>query len=139
VVFTLPEPGEAFVLPTRAGRTLVIRRRDQQQTIHLSTLNVDGTGYREIYTIAEKDFGNYLALTKDGRWILLAKQNDDGKNWQLLRIPIEGGAPEFTGVELEHRPWGGIDLSPDGSRLAFTSRKSDGEVWALDNILSTLK
>jgi Tol biopolymer transport system component len=139
-VFTLPEPGIAWAMPTPDGRPFVVRRLDQKtQTVHLYRLNVDGTGFREIFTIAEKDFRNNFTLTKDGRWILFVKQNNDGNNWQLLRIPIEGGAPEPTGVELDHHPWGGIDLNPDGSRLAFTSRKSDGEVWALDNVLSVLK
>jgi Tol biopolymer transport system component len=139
-VFTLPEPGIASVMPAPDGRPFVVYRLDPKtRTEHLYRLNVDGTGFREIYTIAERDFRNNFTLTKDGRWILFAKQNNDGNNWQLLRIPIEGGAPEPTGVELDHHPWGGLDLSPDGSRLAFTSRKSYDEVWALDNVLSALK
>jgi hypothetical protein len=50
-----------------------------------------------------------------------------------MRIPVEGGKPEFTGLTGKGTP--GIDLSPDGSRIAF----NDGtpgipELWALDNL-----
>jgi hypothetical protein len=100
---------------------------------------VDGTGYREIYTIAQGDFNDNFTLTKDGRWLLVAKLNDD-KNWQLIRIPIEGGVPEPTGGELETSLYNrSIDLSPDGSRIAYTATKRVQELWALDNVLTVLK
>jgi Tol biopolymer transport system component len=140
-IFTMPDPGYAagFGL-TPDGRTLVVNRADQKtQTIHFYRLSIDGTGYREIYTIAQKDFRD-AALTEDGRWILLAKRNDD-KNWHLIRIPIEGGAPESTGVLLDAAlDTRSLDLSPDGSRIAYTTTGPvSAEIWALDNILSAIK
>jgi Tol biopolymer transport system component len=79
-------------------------------------------------------------LTNDGRWILLAKRSNGDKNWQLLRIPIEGGTPQSTGVELDENLLDrGIELSPDGSRIAYTTSKSAAELWTLDNVLSALK
>jgi hypothetical protein len=81
-------------------------------------------------------------LTQDGRWILLAKRPLPGSpNWQLIRIPIDGGAPESTGVELEGGLYGrGMDLSPDGSRIAYTTTGTvSAEIWTLDNILSAIK
>ena len=59
-----------------------------------------------------------------------------------MRLPIEGGTPEFTGVELDGSLGVNprtIDLSPDGSRIAFTTTKRVQELWALDNVLSVLK
>src|SRR5205823_7846775 len=83
-VFTLPEPGYAWFLLTPDGRTFVIRRLDQKtRSIRFARLNVDGTGYREIYSIGQNDFRDNFTLTKEGRWILLAKRNED-KNWQLI-------------------------------------------------------
>jgi Tol biopolymer transport system component len=142
-IFTMPEPGYVHLLLTPDGRTLVIWQRADQKTqmVHSYRLNVDGTGYREISTIAQKDFRNNFTLTQDGRWILLAKRNDD-KNWELIRIPIEGGAPESTGVVLDGALYErSLDLSPDGSRIAFTTmkRKRVEELWALDNVLSAIK
>ncbi len=138
-IFTMPEPGSTWFLLTPDGRTFVLRRNDQKtKTIHFARLNVDGTGYREIYTIASADFNDNFTLTKDGRWILLAKRHDD--SWQLLRIPVEGGEPQPTGVELDgNLSQRTIDLSPDGSRIAFTNSKAVQELWALDNVLSVLK
>ncbi len=138
-IFTMPEPGYVHLLLTPDGRTLVIWQRADQKMAHSYRLNVDGTGYREISTIAQKDFRNNFTLTQDGRWILLAKRNDD-KNWELIRIPIEGGAPESTGVVLDGALYErSLDLSPDGSRIVFTTSKHVEELWALDNVLSALK
>jgi Tol biopolymer transport system component len=136
----MPEPGYAWFLLTPDGRTLVVNREDlKTRTVHFYRLNVDGTGYREIYSIARKDFQFNFDLTNDSRWILLAKRNDDN-NWQLIRTPIEGGAPESTGVVLDSALYQrSLALSPDGSRIAFTTRKHIEELWTLDNVLSALK
>jgi Tol biopolymer transport system component len=139
-IFTLPEAGYAELLLTPDGRTLVVRRADQKaQTMHFYRLNVDGTGYREIYTIAQGDLrGDNFILTKDSRWILLAKKHDDHS--ELIRIPIEGGAAESTGLELDGTLYQrSLALSPDGSRIAFTTSKHVEELWSLDNVLSALK
>jgi len=138
-IFTMPEPGYAWFLLTPDGRTLVVNREDlKTRTVHFYRLNVDGTGYREIYSIARKDFQFNFALTNDSRWILLAKRHDD--NWQLIRVPIDGGVPESTGVELDSTLYPrSLDLSPDGSRIAFTTSKRVEELWTLDNVLSAIK
>src|SRR6185369_12240478 len=76
-VFTMPEPGYSWFHLTPDGRTFIITRPDPKtRTIRFARLNVDGTGYREIYSIAFKDFGENFALSKDSRWILLAKRNE---------------------------------------------------------------
>jgi Tol biopolymer transport system component len=138
--FTMPEPGYSWFGLTPDGRTFIIRRQDPKtRTVRFARLNVDGTGYREIYAIAQSDFRDNFALTNDGRWILLAKR-DENKNWQFIRIPIEGGAPEATGVALEASLTDrSIAFSPDGSRIAYTTVKRAEELWTLDNILSVLK
>jgi Tol biopolymer transport system component len=139
LIFTLPEAGYAWAWATWDGRTFVIRRQDPKtKIIHFYRLDIDGTGYREIYAIAPKEFRNIFTLTKDGRWLVLAKRSNGEKNWQLVRIPIDGGAPEATGVELEDS-LSSMDLSPDGSRIAYTTSKSVAELWTLDNVLSVLK
>ena len=139
-IFTMPEPGYAWFLLTPDGRTMLVNRQDQKtRTVHFYLLNVDGTGYREIYAIARKDFQFNFNLTQDGRWILLAKRNEDN-NWQLIRIPIEGGAPESTGVVLDGTLYErSLALSPDGSRIAYNTVKRVEELWSLDNVLSALK
>ena len=55
-----------------------------------------------------------------------------------MRLPVEGGTPAFTGVDLE----GVFSLTSDGTRLVFfRSRRTPSlqrrtEVWALDNLLA---
>ena len=141
-IFTMPEPGYVQFRLTPDGRTLVARREDRNTLMfYFYRLNLDGTGYREIYTIPFSEFKrNNWVLSKDSRSILLAKRSKDEKNWQLVRIPIEGGAPEATGVELDENLLDrSIELSPDGSRIAYSTLKRVGELWSLDNVLSVLK
>jgi hypothetical protein len=51
-----------------------------------------------------------------------------------MRIPAEGGTPEFTGVAMS-RLWS-FDLSPDGSRIAYgtTPGVESSELMAIDNL-----
>ncbi|MBZ5636985.1 MAG: hypothetical protein LAO55_28000 [Acidobacteriia bacterium] len=56
-----------------------------------------------------------------------------------MRLPIEGGKPESTGMEIEATRNQNLDLSPDGSRIAFSNAKGVQELWALDNVLAALK
>ncbi len=136
-ILVMPGPGAVGLQITPDGRTLVIRWPDQKtKTVHFARVNVDGTGYREIFSIAQKDEGGPIASTKDGRWLLFEESRDD--KWRLMRLPIEGGKPEFTGLELETRNQN-LDLSPDGSRITFSNSKGVEEVWALDNVLTALK
>jgi Tol biopolymer transport system component len=97
-----------------------------------SLIDVDGTGLRELQVgtpIGE------LGWTPDGRAILFHDFPPGSVN-KLMRVPVEGGDPEFTGLELG----GGFSLSPDGTRIAFTHRTDTStrrvvETWALDNLL----
>ncbi len=48
-----------------------------------------------------------------------------------MRVSADGGQPEFTGLEV--RDLGPFSVSPDGSRIAFTSTSANqSELWALD-------
>lgn len=136
-ILTLPGPGAAELRLSPDGPTLVIRWPDRKtKTVRFARVNVDGTGYREIFSMARQDNLGPVALTKDGRWIIFEESHDD--KWRLMRLPVEGGKPEFAGLELETRTQN-LDLSPDGSRIAFSNSKGVQEVWALDNVLSALK
>jgi len=138
-VFTMPEPGWDPFYVSPDGRTLVGSRYEPYETMaHLFRVEVDGTGYRELYNIAMRDFYFNFTLTKDGRWIVLAKRTPED-NWQLLRIPTEGGAPQEMGVKIEAPLDGSIHISPDGSRIAFATSKGAEELWTLDNVLAEIK
>jgi hypothetical protein len=55
----------------------------------------------------------------------------------MMRIPAQGGQPEFAGISAEGLK--DLELSPDGSKIAYSTRSHNDEVWALDNVLSALK
>lgn len=77
-----------------------------------------------------------LAWSPDSRWVYFVRvKKPESEVW---RVPAEGGAAEYTGVAakaLKH-----IDLSADGSRLAFTAgERANPELWVLENVLPALK
>ncbi|MBZ5636984.1 MAG: hypothetical protein LAO55_27995 [Acidobacteriia bacterium] len=68
-IFSLPAPGASSLLLSPDGRALVLKWPDQKsKTVRFARVNVDGTGYREIFNMARQDDGGPMALTKDGRW-----------------------------------------------------------------------
>ena len=88
----MPTPGAVAAYLTPDGRTLVIKWPDlKSKTVRFARVNVDGTGYREIFSIAQKTAAP-TALTKDGRWIIFEESHDD--KWRIMRLPVEGGKPE---------------------------------------------
>ncbi|MGZ6371613.1 MAG: TolB family protein, partial [Bdellovibrionota bacterium] len=123
------------------GRTLAIRRHDSRVGVagktHFARVGVEGTGYRELYTMDRLVAGDQLAWTPDGRGIVFDQRHEDG--FQIMRIPAEGGAPEFTGLEVKDFTMQNLHFSPNGSRITFSSVQRGSQVWVLDNVLSALK
>ena len=117
------------------GRMLSTRRRDpSDKKVHYGVLAADGSGYREIH-ITDNNAFNTHAWARDGRSLLL-EHRTEGK-WRIMRVPIDGGPPEPTGIqgtgELHT-----LDSSPDGRRIAFSTLRSLNELWALDNLQAVL-
>jgi dipeptidyl aminopeptidase/acylaminoacyl peptidase len=64
-----------------------------------------------------------LAVSPDGEWVVYARRTIEGGEYRkrLWRVPWRGGRPEqLTHGDLDVRP----RFSPDGSSLAFLSRRS---------------
>ena len=117
-------------------RTLAIWYGDLPgPTTHLGTISVDGGKFHELLTVPARLFS--LAWGKDGQTILFSQRNGD--KTQIMRIPAQGGTPEFTGIEAEG--WiGDMEISPDGFRIAFSATTNDVvDLWSLDNVLSAVK
>jgi Tol biopolymer transport system component len=139
-VLQLPEAAYGFRL-SPDGRTFMLTSQPdpQKENFHLSRISVDGSGYRRLTEPA-----GGLGSAPVGRWTrdsrayffaeaVTAAPRDTAKS-RMMRIPAEGGKPEFTGMTVTGL--GGFDLSPDGSRIAYsaTTTRSRSELWALDNI-----
>jgi Tol biopolymer transport system component len=78
-----------------------------------------------------------MAWTKDGRHILFAQQGEHSSIWQIMRVPATGGQAEFTGISANLLA--DFELSPDGSKIVYSGRTTNEEMWALDNVLAALK
>jgi Tol biopolymer transport system component len=105
-------------------------------------LFVVAIGYREIYRgFFAANHNDKVKWSKDGRSILFAENTDrrnPPRNWRIMRIGVEGGEPEFTGLAVEDLST--FDLSPDGSRIAFSkTARTTQEYWSIDNLTSLLK
>ena len=104
---------------------------------HLARVAVDGSDYRDLYTSnSARNLMSGLAWSKDSQAILFLEV-DRRDNGQLMRLPLMGGQPEFTGLEVTGVD--DIDLDTKGSRIAFSSATATDEVWVLDNVLPALK
>ncbi len=118
------------------------------RTARLLTVRTDGSGYRELFgpfpaTITP----SLIRWTRDGRSILFFTHKDG--DWQMLRIPAEGGEPERDGLDVKSAAASAsgappahplsLDLSPDGTHIVFGAwRRSTGEIRSVGNLLSHL-
>jgi Tol biopolymer transport system component len=138
-------------LPTRAsialspdGRTLAIgwtERPAEGAKLRIARISVDGSGYRDLYTRTRTDHlrgAGTVVWDRDGRSILFDQQQPgEGGRWGVMRVPAEGGPA--TLVFATPGPMQSFDVSPDGSRFAYSANESANELWALDNVLTMLK
>jgi dipeptidyl aminopeptidase/acylaminoacyl peptidase len=92
----------------------------------------------------ETPFGGSPSWTSDGRFIVFlkgAKGSAPGQwpgQWQLWRVPVEGGEPQRIGL-IAARQLQGVRLHPDGRRVAIGDVKVDLEVWVMENFLPVPK
>jgi Tol biopolymer transport system component len=127
------------------GRTLAIAWNERLPTdpkLHIFRVAVDGSGSQEVYTgSARLQSGRTIAWDRDGRSILF-DQGQGGGHWGVMRVPAEGGAATLATSMVFPGPVPGLQsfaLSPDGSRLSYTTYEDTSELWALDNVLPMLK
>lgn len=85
-------------------------------------------------------FGNFawyygLDWSPDGQYIYFAKRPDSVSPYELLRVPVQGGSLEQTGVEMEGLHC--ISIRPDGKQIAFSAGADPKqEIWVLENIFA---
>ena len=147
VVFSLTQTAPSMrgtsIAVSPDGRTLAlgwVENPPERTKLHIARVSVDGSGFREVFTRTDHLAGAfYLAWDPDGRSILFDQGQPRGAGaspWGVMRVPADGGPATLvtTARSIE-----GFDLSPDGSRYAYSVNERSGELWALDNVLPTLK
>jgi Tol biopolymer transport system component len=123
--------------PAKGGRRII-------------TVGIDGTNYREQYVpFVSGATNSVVRWTPDGQSILFLATQPSG-DVRLMRIPRNGGQPELADMGSSilqsgsgSSLWRGIplslDLSPDGSQIAFGAlRSSTHELWVLENVGTVL-
>jgi Tol biopolymer transport system component len=149
LVLKLPEPANISELDLSPdGRTLafaVIHGALREQ--HLARVGIDGSDYRELYTPFQTigTPAKRVRWSKDGKAILFLKTTRPpneviaGKGgFQIMKIPADGGLP--VPLSLEEPISSTFDLSPDGSRIAYSGRVAGvTELLVLDNMPSITK
>lgn len=118
------------------GRTLLYCAPGKDaRTARIMRVGVDGTGEKEILAPVPRNLQS-LAWTSDGQGVLFGQVDEKGLA-RIMRIPAQGGQPEFTGISTEGLRT--IAVSHDGSRIAYSVNSTNDEVWALDNVLAGLR
>lgn len=104
-----------------------VRTRDAR----LVVVRTDGSDYRELpISLKSPNVVGKLAWSKDGSSLLFA-ENDGSENAEsrIVRIPLNAGKAEFTGLTV--RGLGTFDLSPEGSRIAFSTTPNNSRTQDL--------
>ena len=155
LVVTFPGPGlpgrsEPSLTVSPDGATIAIKAwvDDSSATGRIITVHSDGSGYRDLHgPFQGGGWADLLRWTPDGQSLLFSVNTGTPGSWRILRIPTTGGTAEADGLEAAKLTGtipapmniSSFDISPDGSRIAFSSRNQTiYELWSLDNVLSAL-
>ena len=119
------------------GKRLAMILRPEENLRVLQVMDFPGGSPKEILRF--KFHGDHyidLAWSPDSRFIYFSQSSDDGVNWDLWRIPGEGGNAQNLGINM--RRFESLSIHPDGRRISFTSIPQEGEfpqVWVMENFL----
>ena len=120
--------GDLAVSPD--GRWLAYKLDDYESGQYLYVMPSEGGEPREIFHGSPGSLGgaNSLTWTPDGKYLLKAS---GGTVW---RYPVDGGDREEIGVSVDGSIFG-LHVSPDGTRLYFSTIANNSEIWQLENFL----
>ena len=120
-------------------RLLIATATEGYKSQVLFIMPVAGGEARELVRIeVEKEvpFWGSAAWSPDGRYIVFFKGvKGKEREWQLWRIPAEGGEAEFLGLNITGQLTGELRLHPDGHRVAIDAVMVNLEVWVMENFL----
>jgi Tol biopolymer transport system component len=141
-VFVSPATWPLSMALSPDGRTLAMGWLDRtpgNAKLHIARVSVDGSGYREVFSRPDHLFGaGIVAWSKDGRSILFNQEQPEGADhWGVMQVPADGGGPATLMIATPSMQ--GFDVSPSGSRIAYSANDNVMELWALDNVLPALK
>jgi Tol biopolymer transport system component len=124
------------------GRTLAFMVFDRKlNRTRLATVGTDGQGYRELTEpVHARNIRTKLIWSRDGESIYFTISAEppgvgsaDSDRHRIMRVSARGGVPQSTGIEVDGLER--FDVSPDGSRITYSSLRPEGAgqlLWALD-------
>jgi Tol biopolymer transport system component len=111
------------------GRTLAFGYFPPGDSTRLVLLPVDGGEAREL-PIREATGINWMP---DGEALLFRRFVEVGPLYEVLYLDLAEGEPHPIGLTVSGNP--GLDIHPDGRRIAYASGKGGAELWVMENFL----
>jgi len=135
-IYRAPAAEDFRISRSPDGRWLAFLNRRDNRVLRITPAN--GGETRELFRYEQKgNFSISLAWTADGRYILFSRLPDQTGNWDLWRVPVDGGQPDKMGLEKRGES---ISAHPNGRQIAFwLNELSITEVWVMENFLPGLK
>jgi Tol biopolymer transport system component len=139
-------PGLYMARVSPDGQQLLIGKNiENGKSQVLLIMPASGGEARELVKIdSEKEapFWGSASWTPDGRYIVFLKGIKGeaqipykDKQWQLWRVPAEGGEAQPLGLKITGQLTGSLQLHPDGRHVVIGDVKVNLEVWVMENFL----
>jgi Tol biopolymer transport system component len=134
--------GLVVVRASPDGSMLALGTREfETRSSALLVVSATGGEVRELYRPEPPLSGanNAIAWTPDSKHLLFQTWNEDTNGSTLWKIAAAGGEPvAVTGTPRE-MGFGNLQLSPDGTRIAFRGGDWEGEIWKIENLPGTAR
>jgi Tol biopolymer transport system component/predicted Ser/Thr protein kinase len=119
------------------GQSLAFAIYDRPtKTARLLVMPSGGGSPRTLFEKADPGAFGVGGWTRDGQRIfyVIRTYDSEGKQYgELWVAPVEGGLPHAAGLRM--RALRGVRVSPDGTRIAFTSGFPERGLWVFENFL----
>jgi Tol biopolymer transport system component len=139
VIYEPPSTRNRFAVSPDGRRVCNATRLESGETV-LTIMNTDGSSAHELGSRLDWNRPGFMEWSADGRHLLFVRRTgsttDEDNTYELWRMPLDGGAPQRTGLEMPGMI-SFLSAHPDGQRLAFQfwAPGAQAEVWAMDNLL----
>jgi len=138
----IQKPGLYSGIMSPDGQRLLIAVQEGRSQV-LLIMPAAGGEARELVRIdGEKEipFWGTATWMPDSRYVAFLKGvKGKGRQWQLWRIAVEGGEPQYLGLDFGGQLTGELRIHPDGRLVMVDDVKVNLEMWVMENFLPAPK